>query len=67
MRWSGYDKQRREMSEMRFTALFHQIYALETLRLAYLSLKRDAAAGVDGETWRHYGEDLEENLHDLSA
>jgi hypothetical protein len=52
--------------EMRFTALFHQIYALETLRLAYLSLKREAASGVDGETWRHYGEDLEENLHDLS-
>jgi group II intron reverse transcriptase/maturase len=21
---------------------------------------------VDGETWRHYGEDLEENLHDLA-
>jgi hypothetical protein len=44
---------------MRFTALFHQIYALETLRLAYLSLQREAAPGVDGETWRHYGEDLE--------
>jgi RNA-directed DNA polymerase len=52
--------------EKRFTALFHQIYALETLRLAYLSLQREAAPGVDGETWRHYGEDLEENLHDLS-
>src|SRR5271156_3508960 len=52
--------------EMRFTALFHQIYALETLRLAYLSWKREAAPGGDGETWRHYGEDLEENLHDLS-
>ena len=52
--------------EMRFTALFHQVYALETLRLAYLSLQREAAPGVDGETWRHYGEDLEVNLHDLS-
>jgi group II intron reverse transcriptase/maturase len=29
--------------------------------------KRDAAAGIDGETWRHYGEHLEENLTDLSA
>src|ERR1039458_2900049 len=52
--------------EMRFTALFHHIYALEALRTAYLCLKREAAPGVDGETWRHYGEDLEINLQDLS-
>src|SRR6516165_856285 len=51
---------------MRFTALLHHIYDLHTLRTAYLALKRDAAAGVDGETWRHYGERLEDNLHDLS-
>jgi hypothetical protein len=38
--------------KMRFTALLHQVYKLETLRAAYLSLKREAAAGVDGETWR---------------
>ncbi|HYM05111.1 MAG TPA: group II intron reverse transcriptase/maturase [Terriglobales bacterium] len=51
---------------MRFTALLHHIYNLETLRRAYLSLKREAAPGVDGETWRHYGEELETNLRDLS-
>jgi RNA-directed DNA polymerase len=51
---------------MRFTALLHHVYDLERLRVAYLSLKREAAAGVDGETWRHYGERLEENLRDLS-
>jgi retron-type reverse transcriptase len=51
---------------LRFTALLHHIYNLETLRLAYFSLKEEAAAGVDGETWRHYGESLEENLRDLS-
>ena len=51
----------------RFTALLHHIYNLETLRMAYFSLKREAAPGVDGETWRHYGEALEENLQDLSA
>jgi group II intron reverse transcriptase/maturase len=51
---------------MRFTALLHHVYDLQTLRAAYLSLKREAAAGVDGETWRHYGERLEENLHDLA-
>ena len=36
--------------KMRFTALLHHVYKLETLRAAYLSLKREAAAGVDGET-----------------
>src|SRR5579863_3859168 len=51
--------------KLRFTALLHHIYNLETLRLAYFSLKREAAPGVDGETWRHYGETLED-LRDLS-
>ena len=57
---------RRERT-IRFTALLHHIYALDTLRAAYLSLKRHAAPGVDGETWQHYGEALEEHLQDLSA
>src|ERR1700677_4952334 len=52
--------------ETRFTALLHHIYNLETLRMAYFSLKKEAAPGVDGETWRHYGETLEDNLQDLS-
>jgi group II intron reverse transcriptase/maturase len=30
-------------------------------------LKREAAAGVDGQTWRHYQGDLESNLHDLAG
>jgi len=52
--------------KLRFTALLHHIYNLETLRMAYLGIKREAAPGVDGETWRHYGERLETNLQDLS-
>src|SRR5215831_13064409 len=50
----------------RFTALLHHIYDVERLRTAYLAVKKDAAAGVDGETWEHYGETLEANLQDLS-
>ena len=50
----------------RFTALLHHVYDVELLQHAYRSLKRDAAAGIDGETWRHYGEHLKENLQDLS-
>jgi RNA-directed DNA polymerase len=53
--------------KLRLTALLHHIYNLETLRMAYFSLKKEAAPGVDGETWRHYGEQLEGNLQDLSA
>jgi group II intron reverse transcriptase/maturase len=51
---------------MRFTALLHHICDLNTLRTAYRTLKREAAAGVDGETWRHYGVRREENLRDLA-
>src|ERR1700724_2343832 len=52
--------------ETRFTALLPHIYNLETLRTAYFCLKKEAAPGVEGETWRHYGETLEDNLQDLS-
>src|SRR6202051_2892220 len=52
--------------KLRFTALLHHIYNPETLRKAYFFLKKEAAPGVDGETWRHYGETLEDNLQDLS-
>jgi len=50
----------------RFTALFHHVYSLELLRRSYFGLKREAAPGIDGETWRSYGERLDEHLHDLS-
>jgi len=52
--------------KQRFTALLHHSYDGERLRAAYLAVKKDAAAGVDGETWEHYGETLEQNLQDLS-
>ena len=52
--------------KQRFTALFHHIYNVERLRVAFLAIKKNAAAGVDGETWEHYGETLEANLQDLS-
>jgi group II intron reverse transcriptase/maturase len=57
----------RRDSKQRFTALLHHVYDVERLRAAYHALKRDAAPGVDGETWRHYGENLEANLQDLSG
>jgi RNA-directed DNA polymerase len=50
----------------RFTALLHHVYDVDRLRTAYYALKREAAAGVDGETWQHYGQALEANLRDLA-
>ena len=50
----------------KFTGLLHHIYAVERLEAAYLALRRDAAPGVDGQTWESYGQDLQGNLLDLS-
>jgi hypothetical protein len=50
----------------RFTALWHHVYAIDHLREQFGRLKRQGAAGVDGETWQSYRENLEENLRDLS-
>ena len=52
--------------KQRFTALFHHVYAVERLRESYFRLKREATPGIDGETWRHYGEKIGENLQNLS-
>lgn len=56
----------RKDRKQRFTALLHHVYDLDRLRAAYFALKRDASAGIDGETWRHYGENIEGNLVDLA-
>jgi group II intron reverse transcriptase/maturase len=50
--------------EARFTALLHHV-TVERLRTAYLGLRPQAAPGVDGTTWKAYGQDLEANLQDL--
>ena len=50
----------------RFTTLLHHVYSMGTLMEAYLSLKRDAAPGVDGVTWYDYEGGLEGRLQDLS-
>jgi len=52
--------------ELKFTSLWHHVYHIKRLREAYLACKRDAAAGVDGQTWQAYGEELESNLQNLS-
>ena len=53
--------------EAKLTSLYHHIYTVAHLKEAYYGLKKQAAAGVDGETWQHYGERLEANLEDLAG
>ena len=50
--------------KVRFTALLHHV-TVDLLRDSYSSLKKKAAPGVDGVTWREYGEGLEGRLSDL--
>ena len=50
----------------KLTTLLHHVYKVENLREAYFWLKKNAAAGIDTVTWQQYGEELEENLKNLS-
>ena len=54
----------RKDKKQHFTALLHHINE-DRLHASFLSLKKDAAAGVDGVTWGQYSEQLESNLRDL--
>ncbi len=54
---------RRDKS-LRFTCLFHHVTE-QMLREAYKALNPKAAPGVDGMTWREYGQGLEARLQDL--
>ena len=54
----------RQRKKETFTSLLHHIN-IASLRTAFIALKRDAAPGVDGVTWKTYEADLEQNLTDL--
>ena len=51
-------------SKEKFTALFHHL-SIAHLEAAFFELQENAAAGVDGLTWRAYEADLEHNLEEL--
>jgi len=52
--------------EEKFTSLFHHL-SVDLFREAFFALKRDAAPGVDGLTWKTYEADLELKLADLHS
>jgi len=63
----GLDRVRhaaRQRKKDRFTALLHHV-TVDLLRDAFLALKRRAAPGMDGLTWKDYEAELEGNLQGL--
>lgn len=56
----------RERKKERFTSLLHHVDAA-MLETAFFALKRAAAPGVDGMTWKTYEQDLDRRIEDLHA
>ncbi len=56
----------KQRKKERFTTLFHHL-SPAMLRTAFFALKRDAAPGVDGLTWRDYESELDERIEELHA
>jgi hypothetical protein len=59
-------KAARQRKKEKFTALFHHL-TIDLLEDTFDELKEDAAAGVDGLTWKEYEANLESNLEELHA
>ena len=51
---------------LQFTALLHHVSVL-LLQDSFYALKREAAPGVDGVTWKEYETDLDKRLEDLHS
>ena len=60
----GVREAARREGRMRFTALLHHV-TVDLLRESYRALHRQAAPGVDGQTWAQYADGLEAKLRDL--
>jgi group II intron reverse transcriptase/maturase len=61
---NGVRERARKNKQERFTALLHHV-TTGLLRDSFYALKRRAAPGVDGVTWKEYESGLEERLKDL--
>jgi hypothetical protein len=54
----------RKDPKFQFTSLAHLLNE-GFLKECYFSLGRDRASGIDGVSWKEYGERLDENINDL--
>ncbi len=50
--------------KLKFTSLLHHLTP-ELLRASFFDLKKQAAPGIDGETWSDYAKDFESRIDDL--
>src|SRR5262250_676728 len=62
----GVRQAARERKQERFTALLHHV-TVGLLRDSFQALKRQAAPGVDGVTWKEYETGLEDQIADLHS
>jgi len=62
----GVRKAAHEGNRTRFTALLHHV-TVSSLRDGFYALKREAAPGVDGLTWKEYETGLETRLANLHS
>ncbi len=62
----GVRERARKNKQERFTALLHHM-TLNLLRESFYALKRKAAPGIDGVTWKEYAIGLEDRLNDLHS
>jgi len=60
----GVREAARREKRQRFTSLLHHLTA-ERLRASFFELKKQAAPGIDGETWGEYAVDYERRIEDL--
>ena len=63
-RLQGVRERAKKWKKERFTALLHHV-DVDLLKESYWRLKRDAAKGVDEQSWAQYGEHLEAKLIEL--
>jgi RNA-directed DNA polymerase len=60
----GVQKAAQKDKELKFTSLLHHINP-ELLRASFFDLKKQAAPGVDGQTWQDYAVGFEQRIDDL--
>ena len=63
---NGVRQAARERKQARFTALLHHMN-VDLFRQSFLALKRQAAPGIDGVTWKEHETGLEDRLADLHS